>query len=73
MTRVFTGGPARALVNDFVHEFDEIAPAVYPHLHYLTAPLRTKAKDAGDESLLNLWVSPSAKDSNLPSASVMII
>lgn len=55
ITRAFTGRPARALVNDFVREFDDIAPAVYPHLHYLTAPLRAEAKDAGDETITNLW------------------
>ncbi|MEU7991875.1 nitronate monooxygenase [Rothia amarae] len=59
ITRAFTGRPARALVNDFVREFDEIAPAVYPHLHYLTAPLRTAAKDADDGSMINLWAGSS--------------
>lgn len=60
ITRAFTGRPARALVNDFVREFDEIAPAVYPHLHYLTAPLRTAAKDADDGSMINLWAGSSS-------------
>lgn len=60
MTRAFTGRPARALVNDFVRDFDDIAPAVYPHLHYLTAPLRAAAKDAGDETIINLWVGSSS-------------
>lgn len=60
ITRAFTGRPARALVNDFVREFDEIAPAVYPHLHYLTAPLRTAAKDANDGAMINLWAGSSS-------------
>lgn len=60
ITRAFTGRPARALVNDFVREFDEIAPAVYPHLHYLTAPLRAAAKDADDGSMINLWAGSSS-------------
>lgn len=55
MTHTFTGRPARALVNEFVAEFDEIAPAVYPHVHYLTAPLRASAKKAGDGSVINVW------------------
>ncbi|WP_346846155.1 nitronate monooxygenase [uncultured Rothia sp.] len=55
ITRAFTGRPARALVNDFVDRFDNIAPAIYPHPHYLTAPLRASAKKAEYESLINLW------------------
>lgn len=55
LTRAFTGRPARAIVNDFVAEFDTLAPAVYPHMHYLTAPLRAKAKDAGAWQHVNAW------------------
>lgn len=55
LTRAFTGRPARAIVNDFVTEFDALAPAVYPHMHYLTAPLRAKAKDAGAWEYVNAW------------------
>lgn len=55
LTRAFTGRPARAIVNDFVTEFDTLAPAVYPHMHYLTAPLRAKAKDAGAWQHVNAW------------------
>lgn len=55
LTRAFTGRPARAIVNDFVTEFDTLAPAVYPHMHYLTAPLRAKAKDVGAWQHVNAW------------------
>lgn len=55
LTRAFTGRPARAIVNDFVAEFDALAPAVYPHMHYLTAPLRAKAKEAGAWQHINAW------------------
>ncbi|WP_237203683.1 NAD(P)H-dependent flavin oxidoreductase [Rothia endophytica] len=55
LTRAFTGRPARAIVNDFVAEFDALAPAVYPHVHYFTAPLRAKAKDAGAWQHVNAW------------------
>lgn len=55
LTRAFTGHPARAIVNDFVAEFDALAPAVYPHMHYLTAPLRAKAKDGGAWHHVNAW------------------
>lgn len=55
LTRAFTGRPARAIVNHFVAEFDALAPAVYPQMHYLTAPLRAKAKDAGAWQHVNAW------------------
>ncbi len=55
ITRAFTGRPARAIVNEFVAELDAKAPAVYPHMHYLTAPLRAKAKDAGVWQHVNGW------------------
>lgn len=55
LTRAFTGRPARAIVNDFVAEFDALAPAVYPQMHYLTAPLRAKAKDVGAWQHVNAW------------------
>lgn len=55
LTRAFTGRSARAIVNDFVTEFDALAPAVYPHMHYLTAPLRAKAKDVGAWQHVNAW------------------
>lgn len=55
LTRAFTGRPARAIVNDFVAEFDALAPAVYPQMHYLTAALRAKAKDAGAWQHVNAW------------------
>lgn len=55
LTRAFTGRPARAIVNDFVTEFDTLAPAVYPHMHHLTAPLRAKATDGGAWHHVNAW------------------
>lgn len=55
LTRAFTGRLARAIVNDFVAEFDALAPAVYPQMHYLTAPIRAKAKDAGAWQHVNAW------------------
>lgn len=55
VTRGFSGRRARALVNSFVTEYGEHAPAAYPHVHYLTAPLRAAARQAGDPELINLW------------------
>lgn len=55
MTRAFTGKPARALVNDFVREHGASAPAAYPEVHFLTAPLRAAAAAARDPRAVNLW------------------
>jgi NAD(P)H-dependent flavin oxidoreductase YrpB (nitropropane dioxygenase family) len=55
LTRAFTGRPARSLRNRFVQRFDAIAPAGFPALHHLTAPLRRAATAAGDADRTNLW------------------
>jgi nitronate monooxygenase len=51
LTRAFTGRRARALVNRFVSEYSAVAPAAFPHVHYLTAALRA----SGDPELAHLW------------------
>jgi nitronate monooxygenase len=55
LTRAFTGRRARGVVNEFMRVHDRGAPAAYPHVHYVTAPLRAAARAAGDPSLVNLW------------------
>ncbi|WSM39954.1 nitronate monooxygenase [Streptomyces cellulosae] len=55
LTRAFSGRPARALVNRFVREHGPYAPAAYPEVHHLTAPLRKAAARAGDAQGLALW------------------
>jgi nitronate monooxygenase len=55
LTRAFTGRPARALVNDFVREFDGIAVDAYPAVHHLTKEFRAAAKKADDPQDLHLW------------------
>ncbi|MFI0810354.1 nitronate monooxygenase [Streptomyces echinatus] len=55
LTRAFTGRPARALVNRFLREHGPYAPAAYPEIHHLTAPLRKAAARAGDPQGLALW------------------
>ena len=54
-TRAYTGRYARALVNEFVAEFDASAPAAYPHLHLLTGPMRKAASQAGEIQVPPLW------------------
>lgn len=54
MTRSYTGRWARGLANRFMAEHAD-APASYPHLHHLTAPLRAAAVAAGDPQVAHLW------------------
>ncbi|WP_030383351.1 MULTISPECIES: nitronate monooxygenase [unclassified Streptomyces] len=54
-TRAFSGRPARALVNRFLREHGRYAPAAYPEVHHLTAPLRRAAAAAGDPQGMALW------------------
>ncbi len=55
LTRAFSGRPARGLVNRFMREHGPYAPAAYPQVHYLTAPVRKAAAAAGDPQAVNLW------------------
>ncbi|MFF5972044.1 nitronate monooxygenase [Streptomyces sp. NPDC012769] len=55
LTRAFSGRPARGLVNRFVREHGPYAPAAYPEVHHLTAPLRKAAATAGDPQGMALW------------------
>lgn len=55
LTRAFSGRPARGLVNRFLTEHSEDAPAAYPQLHHMTQPVRAAAKRAGDPEALSLW------------------
>jgi nitronate monooxygenase len=54
VTRAYTGRWARGLANRFMAEHTE-APAGYPHLHHLTAPLRAAAVSAGDPDVAHMW------------------
>ncbi len=54
ITRAFTGRRARGIVNEFMRAHPD-APAGYPQIHYLTAPLRAAARAAGDAESINLW------------------
>ena len=51
VTRAFTGRPARGLVNRFLKDHSDEAPAAYPHVHHMTANLRR----AGDPEAMSLW------------------
>jgi len=55
LTRAFSGRRARGIVNRFVRDHDAAAPKAYPHVHYLTAPLRAAARAAEDADGIHLW------------------
>ncbi|MDT0201452.1 nitronate monooxygenase [Nocardioides sp. AE5] len=55
VTRAFSGRFARALVNDFVREYDGTAPSAYPNVHHMTKPIRAAAAAAGDVQAMALW------------------
>jgi nitronate monooxygenase len=55
LTRAFTGRRARGIVNAFMRDHEASAPAAYPHIHHLTAPLRAAARTAEDAEAINLW------------------
>ena len=54
VTRAFTGRWGRGLANQFMIDHAD-APAGYPHLHHLTAPLRAAAVAAGDTTVAHFW------------------
>jgi nitronate monooxygenase len=55
LTRAFTGRLARGLVNRFLLDHSAAAPAAYPHVHHLTAPIRAVARERQDGGGFNLW------------------
>jgi nitronate monooxygenase len=55
LTRAFTGRTARGVVNRFLLEHTDDAPAAYPEVHHLTAPVRAAARDQGDSDGFHLW------------------
>jgi nitronate monooxygenase len=55
VTRAFTGRSARALTTTWTERFSEAAPAAYPHVHHVTAPLRAHGKATGEAELVHLW------------------
>jgi nitronate monooxygenase len=55
LTRAFSGRRARGIVNRFMAEHSENAPAAYPNIHHATSPLRAAARKRGDPDGFNLW------------------
>jgi nitronate monooxygenase len=55
VTRAFTGRSARALRTAWTEGYGSGAPAAYPHVHHVTAPLRAHGKATGEAELVHLW------------------
>ncbi len=55
LTRAFTGRLARGIHNEFLDEHSVAAPIAYPELHYVTAPMRQKAREEQNAEQVNLW------------------
>lgn len=55
VTRAFTGRSARALHTAWTDGYGRGAPAAYPHVHHVTAPLRAHGKATGEAELVHLW------------------
>ncbi|MDP9885718.1 nitronate monooxygenase [Sinomonas atrocyanea] len=53
-TRAFSGKWARGLENGFMRRFPD-APAAYPVLHHLTAPMKAASVRAGSPERTSLW------------------
>ena len=54
-TRAFSGRPARGLVNRFMDELSDGAPAAYPQINRMAGPVRKASAAAGDPEAISLW------------------
>jgi nitronate monooxygenase len=72
MTRAFTGRLARGIRNQFLDEHSHHAPAAYPEIHHLTAPVRAAGRAAGNPEVVNLWAGQAHELSrDLPAAELV--
>ncbi|GAA0509197.1 nitronate monooxygenase [Saccharopolyspora spinosporotrichia] len=72
LTRAFSGRPARGLVNRFLTEHSDDAPAAYPQLHNLTKPMRGAAGKAGDPEAMSLWAGQTYAQARPTTASELV-
>ncbi|MEV3923281.1 nitronate monooxygenase [Actinomadura coerulea] len=72
MTRAFSGRPARGLINRFLIEHSGEAPAAYPDVHYVTAPLRRASAAQGDPDGVNLWAGESFRETTETPAAALV-
>jgi nitronate monooxygenase len=74
LTRAFSGRTARGITNGFLLEHSAEAPAAYPEVNQLTAPMRTKARQAGLPDYVNLWAGqayPLTRSPAIPAADLV--
>lgn len=62
-TRAFSGKFARGLENGFMRRLAD-APAAYPVVHHLTAPLRAASVKAGSPDRTSLWAGTAWRDAH---------
>ena len=55
VTRAFSGRYARGLENDFIRQFDDVAPLGYPEVNQMTSPIRKASAALDDPHGTNLW------------------
>jgi nitronate monooxygenase len=55
LTQVFSGKPARGIVNRFMEKMNHYPIAPYPTQHFLTQPLRSLAAEKGHAEFMSLW------------------
>jgi nitronate monooxygenase len=73
LTRAFTGRLARGIRNRFIVEHEPDAALAYPEIHYVTAPMRARARQAGDPDLINLWAGEAhSLAQELPAAEIVV-
>ena len=73
LTNLFTGGPARGIVNRFMQELGPIGPApAFPLAVSAVAPLRARAEAAGSGDFSPLWSGQNASGCReAPAASIV--
>lgn len=72
VTRVFSGRPARGLLNDFIADHEGHAPSAYPQVHHLTTGIRAAAGEVGNPQDLALWAGVGfRKASTQPAARIL--
>lgn len=62
VTRAFSGRPARGLRNEFADLIGPDAPAVYPAVNAVSAPVRKAAAAAGEAGWTHLWAGENWRD-----------
>jgi nitronate monooxygenase len=74
LTRVFSGRPARGIVNRFMVEMEDAGDAVlgFPAQNVLTRPLRTEAARQERHEFLSLWAGQGTRLARAESAAALV-